>query len=79
MTREDDQQAAPTGRPDPGHASRGALGGARNEQGSELRARVGALLATTIISQAPLASVGCPVPFVGLTISAERRVPGVSP
>jgi NACHT domain len=59
------------GRADPGRASRGALGGANNELGSELRARIGALLAATIISQVPLTSVGCPVPFVGLTIAAE--------
>jgi hypothetical protein len=42
---------------DPGSASRGALGGSGNEDGSEFRARVGALLATAIITGSRLSDL----------------------
>ncbi|HTU39974.1 MAG TPA: hypothetical protein VMF35_18400 [Acidimicrobiales bacterium] len=42
-------------------AAAGAIGGAAAETGSEYRARVGALLATTLIRRTPLEDVGLTV------------------
>ena len=57
-------------------AAAGAIGGSSNEQASELRARVGALLATSVIASREVAEVGLGIPStVGARISAETDDP----
>ncbi|HEX5309376.1 MAG TPA: NACHT domain-containing protein [Solirubrobacteraceae bacterium] len=57
-------------------ASVGALGGSANEQGGELRACVGALLASTVIAARPLAETGLALEgFVGTGLIAEADHP----
>jgi hypothetical protein len=57
-------------------ASASALGGSANEQGGELRACVGALLASTVIAARPLVETGLAVKgFVGTGLIAESDQP----
>jgi hypothetical protein len=56
-------------------ASAGAIGGSSNEKGAELRARVGALLATCVIRSEPLSVVGLEVPGVPVAMQAEGDDP----
>jgi hypothetical protein len=54
----------------------GALGGSANEDGAELRARVGALLGAAIIGERSLDSVGLGITgAVGVALSAESDYP----
>jgi hypothetical protein len=53
-------------------ATAGAVGGSRNEQGAELRARVGALVGSAVIAERPLDEVGLAVAgAVGVAVAAE--------
>ncbi|HEX3680306.1 MAG TPA: NACHT domain-containing protein, partial [Galbitalea sp.] len=66
-------EAAPSA---PARAAAGALGGAANEAGSYLRARVGALLALTIMEGTAVTRAGLALPDArGTSISAETDDP----